>query len=46
MYNCGDGYAYNELIGACDGIENVTGCAQQYNAKFDKTAQNQQKRFG
>lgn len=27
MYNCGEGRAYNELINACDGIENVTGCA-------------------
>lgn len=27
LYNCGEGKAYNELINACDGVENVTGCA-------------------
>lgn len=26
LYNCGEGNAYNELINACDGIENVTTC--------------------
>lgn len=26
-YNCGEGRAFNDLINACDGIENVTGCA-------------------
>jgi uncharacterized Fe-S cluster protein YjdI len=26
MYNCGEGLAYNTLINACDGIENVTDC--------------------
>ncbi|XP_018570214.1 protein obstructor-E-like [Anoplophora glabripennis] len=27
LYNCGEGKAFNDLINACDGIENVTGCA-------------------
>ncbi|KAB0792328.1 hypothetical protein PPYR_14287 [Photinus pyralis] len=27
LYNCGKGRAFNELINACDGAENVTGCA-------------------
>lgn len=27
MYNCGEGRAFNDLINACDGAENVTGCA-------------------
>ncbi|KAK9702366.1 Chitin binding Peritrophin-A domain [Popillia japonica] len=35
LYNCGDGQAFNDLINACDGIENVTGCSPQYEAKFD-----------
>ncbi|EEZ97505.1 cuticular protein analogous to peritrophins 3-E [Tribolium castaneum] len=26
LYNCGEGRAFNDLIGACDGVENVTGC--------------------
>ncbi|XP_077284048.1 protein obstructor-E-like [Arctopsyche grandis] len=30
LYNCGEGNAYNDLIQACDGIENVTSCASQY----------------
>lgn len=30
LYNCGEGNAFNEDINACDGIENVTACAQQY----------------
>ena len=25
VYNCGEGYAFNDDIGGCDGIENVTG---------------------
>lgn len=29
LYNCGEGNAYNELINTCDGIENVTRCANQ-----------------
>lgn len=36
--NCGDNQAFNELTNTCDGVENVTGCAQSYNAdnsKFD-----------
>ncbi|KAI4456645.1 chitin binding peritrophin-a [Holotrichia oblita] len=37
LYNCGDGQAFNDLINACDGIENVTGCAPQYEAKFDQS---------
>jgi hypothetical protein len=24
LYSCGDGYAFNDDIGGCDGIENVT----------------------
>ncbi|XP_069696314.1 protein obstructor-E [Periplaneta americana] len=27
LYSCGDGYAFNDEIGGCDGIENVTNCA-------------------
>lgn len=27
LYDCGEGKAFNDLINACDGIENVTGCA-------------------
>lgn len=27
LYNCGEGNAYNVLINACDGIENVTTCS-------------------
>ncbi|XP_028132834.1 protein obstructor-E-like [Diabrotica virgifera virgifera] len=27
LYNCGEGRAFNDLINACDGAENVTGCA-------------------
>ena len=26
VYNCGEGNAFNPLINACDGIENVTDC--------------------
>nr|CAI5828026.1 unnamed protein product [Callosobruchus analis] len=33
LYNCGEGKAFNELINACDGAENVTGCAQPYVAQ-------------
>ncbi|XP_054272058.1 protein obstructor-E-like [Macrosteles quadrilineatus] len=25
-FSCGEGYAFNELISSCDGVENVTGC--------------------
>ncbi|KAJ8972561.1 hypothetical protein NQ317_010825 [Molorchus minor] len=36
LYNCGDGKAFNDLINACDGIENVTGCAvPQYQSQND-----------
>lgn len=27
LYNCGEGRAFNDLTNACDGAENVTGCA-------------------
>ncbi|CAG9769596.1 unnamed protein product [Ceutorhynchus assimilis] len=27
LYNCGEGLAFNDLINACDDVENVTGCA-------------------
>lgn len=27
LYNCGEGKAFNDLKNACDGVENVTGCA-------------------
>ncbi|XP_012288766.1 protein obstructor-E isoform X2 [Orussus abietinus] len=27
LQNCGEGNAFNELTGSCDGAENVTGCA-------------------
>ncbi|XP_030758203.1 protein obstructor-E-like [Sitophilus oryzae] len=27
LYNCGEGRAFNDIISACDGAENVTGCA-------------------
>lgn len=27
LLNCGEGNAFNDDIGACDGIENVTSCA-------------------
>ncbi|KAK4881581.1 hypothetical protein RN001_004900 [Aquatica leii] len=38
LYNCGEGYAFNDLINACDGIENVTNCAShsQPNYGFNK----------
>lgn len=37
-YNCGEGKAFNDLINACDGIENVTGCAiPQYQNEFRAT---------
>ncbi|KAJ8688391.1 hypothetical protein QAD02_024186 [Eretmocerus hayati] len=26
LHSCGEGKAFNEIIGACDGAENVTGC--------------------
>lgn len=29
LYNCGAGNAFNELINACDGIENVTTCIDE-----------------
>ncbi|KAJ8933478.1 hypothetical protein NQ314_013976, partial [Rhamnusium bicolor] len=35
LYNCGEGKAFNDLTNTCDGIENVTGCAQpQYQEEF------------
>lgn len=36
MYNCGEGKAFNDLINACDGVENVTGCGAgpQYQNEF------------
>lgn len=35
LYNCGEGRAFNDLINACDGIENVTGCAiPQYQNEY------------
>lgn len=30
-YSCGEDRAFNDLINACDGIENVTGCASSPN---------------
>ncbi|CAH1990893.1 unnamed protein product [Acanthoscelides obtectus] len=33
LYGCGEGKAFNELINACDGAENVTGCALPYRAE-------------
>ncbi|KAF5275888.1 hypothetical protein FQR65_LT04127 [Abscondita terminalis] len=45
LYNCGEGNAYNELTNACDGIENVTGCATnpRPNHSFIKSALSEQK---
>lgn len=39
LYNCGEGRAFNDLINACDGIENVTGCAVP--GQFQTQPQNQ-----
>ncbi|KAK5640512.1 hypothetical protein RI129_011323 [Pyrocoelia pectoralis] len=37
LYNCGKGNAFNELINACDGIENVTGCAPLTEQPYSNT---------
>ncbi|KAF5280658.1 hypothetical protein FQA39_LY05306 [Lamprigera yunnana] len=34
LYNCGEDKAYNELINACDGIENVTRCAHSVQPNY------------
>lgn len=39
LYNCGEGRAFNELINACDGLENVTGCASFSQPQHDKQSQ-------
>lgn len=33
LYSCGEGYAFNNLINACDAAENVTSCATNENYK-------------
>lgn len=40
LYNCGEGSAFNDITNQCDGIENVTGCASQYNVDYDRSAIN------
>lgn len=44
-YVCGEGQAFNELTNTCDGAENVTGCAQNYNPNFDSRQQQNQQQF-
>lgn len=43
LYNCGEGYAFNDIINACDGVENVTGCASHGSTGFDRSQKQQQK---
>lgn len=48
LYNCGEGQAFNELINSCDGVENVTGCAQpsyQLDTRFEKGNNGRRGRF-
>ncbi|XP_049952536.1 protein obstructor-E-like [Schistocerca serialis cubense] len=37
LYSCGDGDAFNEEFGGCDGIENVTACNNQQNLRLATT---------
>nr|XP_034190229.1 protein obstructor-E-like [Osmia lignaria] len=37
LQNCGEGNAFNELINACDGAENVTGCEPPESTILDRT---------
>ncbi|KAJ9586642.1 hypothetical protein L9F63_019744, partial [Diploptera punctata] len=30
LYSCGEGYAFNDEFGGCDGVENVTGCSPAF----------------